>query len=312
MSNAVVNRTATTGSPAARPIATAAARRVGVQSEGVDDRGQPAPQPGRDDGVEHRERVGRCVQVTLAAADRARSASEETISLDANCSGPGGLARAGRPDQHHQGGVGSRSRQRELVTPLSCDDCAAPPCPTAALLRSRLLGHAVVERSVGWSAVRPRPAPSDPARRGRRAVGSGPYSRVGVGGRGVSRPTLRAASQVTADQVTSRPSPRSSRTSRSPAPCAARSPASNDVRSCAMSHAAEVRRGAERDGLQPQRAVADGRHGNRADQRPQVGRQPERNTASTVRPTGSSQNGTMLGGKMVNVSSGQIRHRYST
>ena len=88
------------GSAAERKSGFAA---VGIESQGVDDRGQSASQPGRDDGVQHRERIDRGIEIALAAAD----GCPQGIRRDDLVAGemlpcPGGLARTGRADQQHQ------------------------------------------------------------------------------------------------------------------------------------------------------------------------------------------------------------------
>ncbi len=150
-SRAVLNRTATTGSPAARPSATSGFAAVGVESEGVDDRGQSTPQPGRDDGVQHRERIDRGIQIALAAADGCpqRVRGDDLVAGEMP-PGPGGLARAGRPDQQHQ--------------------APAAESPTRIDTLTRQLG-VLTECRGGRPAVQPLRASRS---------GSGPYGRVGV------------------------------------------------------------------------------------------------------------------------------------
>src|SRR5580704_13864178 len=80
-----------------------------AKAQRVHHRGQAAAQPGRHDVVEQGERVGRRVQVVLTAADyRAQPVGGDHLVRAVVLRGPDRLPRPGRPDQHHQCGIGKR------------------------------------------------------------------------------------------------------------------------------------------------------------------------------------------------------------
>ena len=140
-------------------------------------------------------------------------------------------------------------------------------------------------------------------------TGSGPYGRVGSGGRGVLSPMLRVASKVTADQVASRHSAASHIEVQETGTMCSTFPDSKETRICAMLSCARsvgVPNATVCSHIAPYPTAVTATAPATARR---YGFTRIRKTASTVTPTASSQNGTTLGGKMVKVSSGQIRHR---
>ena len=104
---------------------------VGVQTEGVDHGGQPAPGPGGDDLVEQVEGLGRRVQVGRSAADDCpQRVGGDDLGGPEPGRGPGRLARSRRAGQHDHGRVGQpghghRARSRVLRAPRGCK--GSPP-----------------------------------------------------------------------------------------------------------------------------------------------------------------------------------------
>ena len=159
-----------------------------VEAERVDDRREPAPEPGRDDRVEHRERVVARRDVVLGLADHpAQAVARHDLGGGEALGRPVRLARARRPDEDDEDGC----RELDQGTAAAVNACmlgnvasgVAPatgeaPVPVAVVrggrsrpTPARAVGrHVVVEQALG-DVQDPRPAARRSARTRRRSCG---------------------------------------------------------------------------------------------------------------------------------------------
>ena len=135
------------GRQAGRPgLREPAATPAGIEPEGVDDGGQATAEPGGDDGLEHRERVGGGVEVVRSAAhDRTQGVGGDDLVGAVVLRRPGRLARGGGTDEHDECRVGERHGGQSAPMPRP-EQRPPPSLPVESPRRADVHGRTSARR----------------------------------------------------------------------------------------------------------------------------------------------------------------------